>query len=55
MAKIIETIFIVKISQLIKDKNSDIDQIEFDDLPATLEEVVSGLVSSDCIVEVEKP
>jgi hypothetical protein len=55
MAKIVETIFIVKISQLIKDKNPEVDQNGFDELPATLEEVVSGLVSSDCIVEVEKP
>jgi len=54
MAKIVETVFVVKISQLIKDKNLDIDQTGFDDLPATLEEVVAGLVSGDCVIEVEK-
>jgi hypothetical protein len=54
MAKIVETVFVVKISQLIKDKNLDIDQTGFDELPTTLEEVVSGLVSNDCVVEVER-
>ena len=54
MAKILETIFLVKISQLVKNTNQETSPQEFEDLPTTLEEVVSGLVSNDCIVEVEK-
>jgi hypothetical protein len=53
MAKIQETIFIVKLSQLVRDRNTD-EQTELDDLPATIEEVVQQLVASDVIVEVEK-
>ncbi len=54
MAKILETIFLVKISQLVKNSNQDTLQEGFEELPATLEEVVAGLVSNDCVVEVEK-
>lgn len=54
MAKIVETVFVIKISQLVKDKNHDIEQSTFEDLPATLEEVVKGLISSECVVEVEQ-
>lgn len=53
MAKIQETIFIVKLSQLVRDR-SDSEQVGLDDLPATIEEVVQQLVASDVIVEVEK-
>lgn len=52
MAKIVETVFTIKISRLVKDKNLTTEQSEFEDLPATLEEVLSGLVASDCVVEV---
>ena len=54
MAKIVETIFVVKISQLVKDKTNEVERAGFDHLPSTLEEVVSGLVSEDCVVEVEQ-
>lgn len=54
MAKIVETIFLVKISQLVKNNQEAEGQASFEDLPATLEEVVNGLVTSDCVVEVEK-
>lgn len=54
MARIEETIFVVKLSQLVKDKFSDVEKTGFDDLPATIEEVVQGLVASDVVVEVEK-
>jgi len=54
MAKIKETIFLVKISQLVKNNYETVDQPGLDDLSATLEEVVQGLVSSDCVVEVEQ-
>ena len=54
MAKILETVFVIKISQLVKDTHTQIDKTGFDELPATIEEVVSGLVSSDCVVEVEQ-
>jgi hypothetical protein len=53
MAKIQETIFIVKLSQLVRDRNDET-QSDHEDLPATIEEVVQQLVSSDVIVEVEK-
>lgn len=54
MAKIVETIFILKISKLVKNNQDSINQDDLDELPTTLEEVVQGLVSSDCVVEVEK-
>ena len=54
MAKIKETIFLVKISQLVKNNHETVDQTGLEDLPGTLEEVVQGLVSSDCVVEVEQ-
>ena len=54
MAKIVETVFVVKISKLAKDNDTSTNKTGFEDLPATLEEVVSGLVSNDCIVEVEQ-
>lgn len=54
MAKIVETIFLVKISQLVKNNSDDVNKTDFEDLPATLEEVVNNLVSSDCVVEVER-
>lgn len=54
MAKIVETVFVVKISQLVKDNVNEVHSTSFDDLPSTLEEVVSGLVSKDCVVEVEQ-
>lgn len=51
MAKIQETIFIVKLSQLVRDH--DAGSAEFGDLPATLEQVVQELVPGGVIVEVE--
>lgn len=54
MAKIIETVFLIKLSQLVKDKNDSIDTSSFDELPTTLEQVVQELVADDVIVEVEK-
>lgn len=54
MAKIVETVFIVKISQLVKDKNDKTPNQEFEDLPITIEQVVQELVSNDAIVEVER-
>jgi hypothetical protein len=54
MAQIKETIFVVKLSQLVKDRSADIDQTEFDELPSTIEQVIQELVASDVLVEVEK-
>lgn len=54
MAKIIETVFVVKLSQLVKDIPADVETTGFDELPATIEEVVQQLVASDVLVEVEK-
>jgi hypothetical protein len=53
MAKIEETVFVVKLSQLVRD-NDTTDRTGFDELPKTIEEVVQQLVSSDVVVEVEK-
>lgn len=53
MAKIVETVFVIKISQLVKDSDTEVDKTGFEELPATIEEVVTGLVSSNCVVEVE--
>jgi len=53
MARIEETIFIVKLSQLVRDKGESVKKTDFDHLPATIEEVVQGLVASDIVVEVE--
>ena len=54
MARIEETIFVVKLSQLVRDRGDDTEKTGFDDLPATIEEVVQGLVAGDVLVEVEK-
>jgi len=54
MAQIKETIFVVKLSQLVKDRSADVDQTEFDELPSTIEQVIQELVASDVLVEVEK-
>ena len=54
MAKIVETTFTVKLSQLIKDKGVISDKTSFDDLPATIEQVVQELVADDVVVEVIK-
>lgn len=54
MAKIEETVFVVKLSQLIRDKDTGANRVGFEDLPKTIEEVVQQLVTSDVIVEVEK-
>jgi hypothetical protein len=53
MAKIEETVFVVKLSQLVRD-NDNTERTGFDELPKTIEEVVQQLVSSDVVVEVEK-
>lgn len=52
MAKIKETIFVVKLSQLVRDNQLDPNANEFKELPKTIEEVVQQLVASDTIVEV---
>lgn len=54
MAKIVETVFVVKLSQLVRDNPVDVESIGFDDLPKTIEEVVQQLVAGDVLVEVEK-
>jgi hypothetical protein len=54
MAKIVETVFVVKLSQLVKDIPVNVESTGFDDLPKTIEEVVQQLVASDILVEVEK-
>lgn len=54
MAKIVETVFVVKISQLVKNNIDTTDQLNYEELSTTLEEVVAKLVSSNCVVEVEK-
>jgi len=54
MAKIVETVFVVKLSQLVRDNPADVDSTGFDDLPKTIEEVVQQLVPADVIVEVDK-
>jgi len=52
MAKIKETIFIVKLSQLVRDNPTSTDVTGFEELPKTIEEVVQQLVANDVIVEV---
>jgi hypothetical protein len=54
MAKIVETVFVVKLSQLVRDNPIECDSTGFDDLPKTIEEVVQQLVASDVLVEVER-
>lgn len=53
MAKIVETIFIIKISELVKDKTDQQVNNKFNELPSTIEQVVQELVGGDAIVEVE--
>ena len=53
MARIEETVLVVKLSQLRKD-NDTADQTGYDDLLPTIEEVVQQLVASDVVVEVIK-
>jgi hypothetical protein len=52
MAKIQETIFVIKLSQLVKDKGDF--HNTFTDLPATIEQVIQELVPTDVVVEVEQ-
>lgn len=54
MARIEETIFVVKLSQLVKDRGDTVSKNNYDDLPATIEQVVQELVTSDVVVEVER-
>ena len=54
MAKIVETVFVVKLSQLVKDNPTDAESTGFDELPKTIEEVVQQLVADDILVEVEE-
>lgn len=54
MAKIVETVFVVKLSQLVRDNPVDAESTGFADLPTTIEEVVQQLVASDVLVEVER-
>jgi hypothetical protein len=54
MAKIEETLFVVKLSRLVRDSGDTADSTVFNELPDTIEEVVQQLVASDVIVEVER-
>lgn len=54
MAKIIETVFLVKCSQLIKDSDSTPNDQDWDSLPSTIEQVVQELVSGGVLVEVQR-
>ena len=55
MAKIVETIIIVKLSQLVRDNEPGTTApAVFTELPATVEQVVQELVGKDVVVEVEK-
>lgn len=54
MAKIVETVFVVKLSQLVKDNSFEVESVGFDELPKTIEEVVQQLIASDVLVEVER-
>jgi len=54
MARIEETIFVVKLSQLVKDRGDTTSKSTYDDLPATIEQVVQELVAGDIVVEVER-
>jgi hypothetical protein len=53
MAAIKETIFIIKLSELVRENSSTIDSSEFDTLPKIIEEVVQELVPKHVVVEVE--
>jgi hypothetical protein len=52
MAKIVETVFVVKLSQLVRDNPTDVESTGFGELPKTIEEVVQQLVAGDILVEV---
>lgn len=52
MAAIKETIIIVKLSELVKDNNSPVN--EFTDVEKSIEEIVQQLVPQTVIVEVER-
>lgn len=54
MAKIVETVFVVKLSQLVRDNPAAAESAGFDELPKTIEEVVQQLVTGDVLVEVVK-
>jgi hypothetical protein len=56
MAKIVETVFVVKISQLVKThQDSDVQmKLNAEEISKTLEEVTTELISNDCVVEVEQ-
>lgn len=53
MARIEETVLVIKLSQLRKDNDNN-DVVGYDDLLPTIEEVVQQLVASDVVVEVIK-
>lgn len=53
MAKIVETVFVVKISKIVR--SSDLESGDaYEDLPNTIEQVVQELVGNEIVVEVEK-
>ena len=54
MAKIQETILVVKLSQMVRDRGRVGEQNTFADLPSTIEQVIQELVPGDVIVEVEQ-
>jgi hypothetical protein len=54
MAAIKEITFIIKLSELVREKSNTGDNSEFDTLPKTIEEIVQELVPKNVVVEVEK-
>jgi len=55
MAKLKETLLVVKMSQAIKvDHEEDSSTLEFKELAASLEEIVQQLVGPGVIIEVER-
>jgi hypothetical protein len=53
MAKIIETVFLVRCSQMIKDSETADIPTDWNSLSLTIEQVVQELVAANVIVEVE--
>lgn len=54
MARIEETVFVIKLSQLVKDKQTMDVPSDWEQLPANIEQIVQELVPADVVVEVEK-
>jgi hypothetical protein len=54
MAKIVETVLVVKLSELVRERSDQPDSAKFEELQATLEQVVQELVPTGVVVEVER-